>query len=553
MTDMASLLDALRPEMALFGATCVVMLLGLSRAEFVRKSCALVTAAGLLAAAWLGLRSPDAASSVTAFALFPSLLPFAKTTIALVALLLLPVLAGTVDRAYERAVDKGEKFDPIRATRGEFYAFFLFSVTGVMLCATANDLIWLFLALELVSLPTYVMVAMSSPRLRAQEAGVKYFFLGAFGAAIFLYGFALLYGATGATGLGEIREAFGAAVSRGENPMSGVALAGMVMAIIGVSFKIAAVPMHFYAPDVYQGAATPVSAYLAFAPKAAGFLALMSLLGTVGWGTYFGDPGAVFVGGSLPAELRVPVWVIAAMTMTVGNVLALLQSNVKRMLAYSSIAHSGYMLVGLIVGPGAPTPGARNVPLASDGLGAMLFYLLCYGVMNLGAFAAIAALQKRTASGQTVEVETLDDIRGLCWSRPLIGWSLVLSAMSLLGLPPLLGFFGKLWLFTSAISAGEILLVVVMGMNSAIAAFYYLRIAAAALLDQRDQLAYAPTLHPARGRRLAAALSALGVVALVPFVGPLQQWAHKASRPNEVHAMPIRVEQPKAAPAQAPH
>ncbi len=517
-------LTLLHPEIALFVAACVVVLIGVSPRVGLRRLGPWIAALGLAVALGLGLASPGAEAASRQGALLPGLLPYAKSVIAGVALLILPVLSGTVDTGFERAVQKGRRFDPADATRGEFYAFFLFSVMGVMLTATADDLIWLFLSLELTSLPTYIMVAMSTPRLRSQESGVKYFFLGAFGAAIFLYGFALLYGAAGTTFLPEIARAF----ATGEAGLIGTA--GLVISMIGVAFKIAAVPMHFYAADVYQGAAAPVAAYLAFAPKAAGMLALILLLSMVGW-----TEGAS--GTSLPPEIRVTLWVMAAMTMTVGNALAILQRDVKRILAYSSIAHSGYMLVGLVVGPGTGS-------VASNGLGAALFYLLTYGVMNLGAFAVLAALTKRVeGTDERVEIETVDDLRGLARSHPWLAWSMALCAASLLGLPPLLGFFGKLYLFTSAIEAGEILLVIVLGVNSAAAAFYYLRLVAAPLLEPRDDFAEAPEPEPAVGRRLAAMLSAAGVILLVPFAGLLIEKAGEATEPGGIPLVESGVEE----------
>jgi len=522
-------LALLYPEIALFAAACVVMLIGVSPNAAIRRLAPWATALGLAVALGLGLSSPGADSAARQGALLPGLLPYAKSVIAGVALLILPVLSGTVDTDFERAVQKGRRFDPADATRGEFYAFFLFSVMGVMLTATADDLIWLFLSLELTSLPTYIMVAMSTSRLRSQESGVKYFFLGAFGAAIFLYGFALLYGAAGTTFLPEIARAF----AMGEAGLIGTA--GLVISIIGVAFKIAAVPMHFYAADVYQGAAAPVAAYLAFAPKAAGMLALILLLSMVGWTE---GPN----GTSLPPEFRITLWVMAAMTMTVGNALAILQRDVKRILAYSSVAHSGYMLVGLVAGPGTGS-------VASNGLGAALFYLLTYGVMNLGAFAVLAALTKRVeGTDERVEIETVDDLRGLVRTHPWLAWAMALSAASLLGLPPLLGFFGKLYLFTSAIEAGEILLVIVLGVNSAAAALYYLRLVAAPLLEARDELAEAPEPAPGGGRRLAAILSAAGVFALVPFAGILIDKASEATAPGSLSLVEAEeIEEPVAA------
>lgn len=511
-TPIVEKLRFLGPEVALFIATVIVMVLGLSPRTGMRRACAGVSIIALGIAGALALFMPTPPNS-----LLPGLTPFAKMLIAAVGILLVLLLTGTVDREYESALARGGRFDGLRSTRGEFYSFVLFSLTGLMLCASADDLIWLFLALELVSLPTYVMVSISTAGTRSQEAGIKYFFLGALGAAFFLYGFAMLYGATGTTLL------FGDAANPGiaqilaahvaeHGSLGGIATVGLVMSIVGVSFKIAAVPMHFYAADVYEGAASSVSAFLAFVPKAAGFISLMLLLSVVGWS--FG-PGQ----HALPESIRVLLWVMAAMTMTIGNVLALLQSNVKRVLAYSSIAHSGYMLVGLIAGPGAP-----GAPLSQNGLAAVLFYLLCYGFMNLGAFAVIACLERKPGE----EIETFDDLRGLCRSFPILGWTMVLCSLSLLGLPPLLGFFGKFYLFTSAISAGEIPLVIVMGLNSAIAAFYYLRLAGAPMLEAAP-LDTGINGSPSRARSVAAVISAASVIALIPFAGRLMNASHRAA------------------------
>ncbi len=493
----------LGPEIVLFIATVVVMVLGLSPSRAIRRSCAAVSVVALVIAGILAGSLPQPEHS-----LLPNLMPFAKMLVAAVGVLLVLVLSGTVDRDYEAAIDRGSPFDGIRSTRAEFYSFILFSLTGLMLCASADDLIWLFLALELVSLPTYVMVSISTAGTRSQEAGIKYFFLGALGAAFFLYGFAMLYGATGTTllfgdgafpGIADVLAARAAETGG----IGGIALVGMVMSIVGVSFKIAAVPMHFYTADVYEGAASSVSAFLAFVPKAAGFISLMLLLSVVGWTS--GDAHS-----SLPETMRVLLWVMAAMTMTIGNVLALLQSNVKRVLAYSSIAHSGYMLVGLIAGP-----GAASGPMSQNGLAATLFYLLCYGFMNLGTFAVLACFERRNGE----EIETFDDLRGMCRTHPLLGWTMVVCSLSLLGLPPLLGFAGKLFLFTSAISAGEVALAVILGLNSAVAAWYYLRLAGAPMLEQPTEEEIRG--NPFRARIVAAVLSAVSVVALLPFAGRL--------------------------------
>lgn len=528
MTDR---LQFLWPEIALFAATCVCMVVGLSRTYANRRITAFVAGIGLIAATILSaVYTPDVESMSRSAGqqLLPGMVGFSKTLIGIVGLLLLLLVAGTVDRVEEQDIARGKRvFDPLRSNRAEFYSFFLFSLTGLMLCADADDLIWLFLALELTSLPTYIMVVMSTAQSRGREAGVKYFFLGALGAATFLYGFTLLYGATGTTNLNAIASHFAG------HGVSTLAMAGLLLSVLGVCFKIAAVPMHFYTPDVYEGAAPQVSAFLAFVPKTAGFLAILLLCATVGWGFGAGPTTESFKtihsvpgGSQLPELLRLSLWVIAALTMTVGNVLAVLQVSVKRMLAYSSIAHSGYMLVGVIAGPG-------DGSFTGSGVSAVLFYLLCYGVMNVGCFAVLAALERSPGrDGEPREIENVADLRGLCSTHPALGWSMVLCSLSLLGLPPLLGFFGKLPLFTSAIRAGEIPLVIILGLNSAIAAYYYLRLAFTPLLEKADASAEPIVASPFRSRQVAAVVSAGGVVVLAVLGNTLMENSRAAGKYN---------------------
>ncbi len=503
---MISKLSVIVPEIVMFVGTCLVLMLGLSKTASIRRSCVGVAELTLIIAGIAAATGP----SLVAESLLPNLMPFAKVLIAVVGLVLLLLLSGTVDRDIEAAAAVGRPFDVLHSNRAEFYAFFLFSLTGLMLCASADDLIWLFLALELTSLPTYVMVSISTSKTRTQEAGVKYFFLGAFSAAMLLMGFTFIYGATGTTQLFGETSIATALAAQGE--LGPIALLGFVLAIIGLCFKIAAVPMHFYTPDVYQGAAAGVSAMLAFVPKTAGFLALMLLVSAIGWGV----DGAY----GLPPTIRLMLWVLAALTMTYGNVLALMQRSVKRILAYSSIAHSGYMLVGILAGPGLAGDGAP-----SNGLGAVLFYLLCYGVMNVGAFAVVASLKRQSDD----EAEDVDDLRGLCKSHPMLGWTMVASAISMLGLPIAIGFLGKLYLFTAGLRAGEIALIVVMGLNSAIAAFYYLRLAFTPMLEIPNDRDAPLVVTQFTMRKLAGAVSALGVVVLLPFAGRLATMSDHAA------------------------
>lgn len=509
MIDMATKVQQLYPELVVTLVAFVVMILGLSKNEAMRRSTFVISAFGLLAAIFLAGASEAMGIEVNATA------QFMKIAICGIGLVMLALMAEVPDEAgAELEVHtSAARFDPAHTSRGEFFGFLLLSLVGAMLCAGADDLIWLFLALELTSLPTYVLVTISRKDLRAPEAGVKYFFLGAMAAAIFLYGFALIYAATGTTYIHELKGHFAA------QGMSPLAMTGVVVAIVGLCFKIAAVPMHIYVADVYQGAATPVSAFLAFVPKAAGFLGLIVVIDAIGW------PGSLALGeGSSQDGIGALLWVIAAITMIAGNTLALLQTNVKRVLAYSSIAHSGYMLVGLVAGPGgAEAMGIRN------GVAAVLFYLVAYGVMNVGAFAVLAMLKRR---GE--EAETYDDLRGLYRRRPGLAAVMAICVLSLTGIPPLVGFWGKAWIIGAAFSASAEMgpamftLGVIALVNSAIAAFYYLHIFGVCFLNEPTGESE-PAELPARN--LAAYASAIAVVVLSLAASPFLIAASNAAAP----------------------
>ncbi|MFT3683774.1 MAG: NADH-quinone oxidoreductase subunit N [Phycisphaerales bacterium] len=510
-------LHALYPEMLLFVATCAVLLLGLSRSAATRRLAGPVCIIALVGAGLLAyftgttLVTSEFKNGSNGIAFMPMsklatpyIATYGKIIAAAVGVLLAMLLQGVADRDYEDQVAKGRTaFDPARTIRAEFWAFFLFSITGLMLTAGSDNLIWLFLALELTSLPTYVMVAVSTARERSMESGVKYFFLGAMGAAVFLFGFAFIYGGTGTTSLAGVTEALRAQQSAGG--INGVALAGLILTVLGLCFKIAAVPMHAYVADVYQGAHSSVSAMLAFVPKAAGFFALILILACPGWG----NDGL----GMLPGPLSGLLAVIAALTMTAGNILALLQTSVKRMLAYSSIAHSGYMLVGLVAGP-----GSTRSSLTTNGIAAILFYLVVYGVTSVGTFAVLAALERRAPDGHLDEPDSFDDLRGLRSSHPTLAWVLALSALGLMGFPPLVGFFAKLPFFTAGWSSNHGTLVLILAINSAVGAVYYLRLVYLALIASSDSPS--PFVSsPFKSRALAGCLAAaaLIVMAIFPF------------------------------------
>ncbi|MBW2281423.1 MAG: NADH-quinone oxidoreductase subunit N [Deltaproteobacteria bacterium] len=326
---------------------------------------------------------------------------------------------------------------------GEFYALLLASLLGMMLLGAATDLIMLFLALELMSIPIYALAGFQRSSLKSNESALKYFIIGSFASALLLYGCALLYGATGTVELAEI--------ARGFDPENPLTLLGAALVLVGFAFKIASVPFHQWAPDVYEGAPTTVTGFMATAVKVAAFGALIRVV-AVGL-----QPGAEIMYGVF--------WWLAVLSMTVGNVMAIIQQNTKRMLAYSSVAHGGYMLVGICVG-------------TQSGYAGLLFYLLVYTFMTIGAFTVLAIL---TRDGR--EVSRIDDLAGLHETHPFAAIVMTLCMFSLAGIPPLAGFWGKWYLLTGAVERATaigdtslIVLAVVLVMNSAISLAYYLRL-----------------------------------------------------------------------------
>lgn len=510
MSPMVEKLAHLWPQIVMLTGAAVCLLMGLSRAAACRRAVAKAAGATLLlAGAAVVVTSDPTFIGAQAAARVSPLAVFIHLAVVAIGLLLLMVASGVPERLLgtRDAEEAPGGFDAATAMRGEFFAFFLFSLTGLMLCAGADDLVWLLLALELTSLPTYIMVAVSRDRLAAQEAAVKYFFLGALAVAVFLYGFALIYGATGFTDFESIG-AFAAAKTQAGESLPPLLVMGVALAVIGLAFKIAAFPMHFYAADVYEGAATPVTAFLAFVPKAAGFVSLMLVLGLV-----------TNAGGALPGVIATLLALMAVVTMTYGNVMGLLQTNVKRMLAYSSIAHSGYMLVGLLAGVAVSGSGAGD---GISGYAAVLFYLVAYGLGNLGGFAVLACLEK---SGD--EATTLDDLSGLSKRSPLLAAVMLVSMLSLIGLPPMVGFVGKLYLFEPAID-DYTWLVVVAVLNSAVSAVYYLRVTAACYFGEPGA---DTSLDEDRPRRFAGIVAALGAVIVGVTAGWLVEATTDAVRP----------------------
>jgi NADH-quinone oxidoreductase subunit N len=333
----------------------------------------------------------------------------------------------------------------------EFGTILVFAMTGAMLIAASTDLLILFLGLELMVLPGYLLAGFHKTDGYSTEGAIKYFLLGSFSSAIFLFGLAFVWGLTGTTRVDEVAAALASVVAGGAPLSAGLAM-GLAFMTTGVAFKIAAVPFHYWTPDAYQGSPTPITGYLSVLPKVGAFALILRL----------------FVEALAPlAEWWLPVMIVlAATTMTLGNLVALTQDNVKRMLAYSSIAHTGYMLVGLAAWAGDPDGRI-------DGLEALLFYGAAYAFMNLGAFAVVAALQKRT--GVTSSLATF---AGLGRREPLLGILMTLFLLSLTGIPPTAGFFAKANIIIAAVQAGGPLtiLAVIVVLNAAAAAFYYLRV-----------------------------------------------------------------------------
>ncbi|MBM3671565.1 MAG: NADH-quinone oxidoreductase subunit N [Actinobacteria bacterium] len=364
----------------------------------------------------------------------------------------------------------------------EYYALMLLSAAGMLTMTTANDLIVVFVALELLSIPLYVLAAFDRRRLSSQESGIKYFVLGAFSSAVFLYGIALTYGATGTTSLTGIADFLSA------NTLfeQGTLLAGLALLLVGLGFKVAAVPFHMWTPDVYQGAPTPVTAFMSSATKAAGFAALLRLLG-VAFPLYRTDWRPAILG-------------LAVLSLAVGSIAAVIQTDVKRILAYSSIAHAGYILIGLQVD-------------TARGRQASLFYLLVYAFMTVGAFAVITV-----ATRKGDDKHSLDDYRGLALRRPVVGGLLGFFVLAQAGVPLTGGFVVKLEIFSSAVDAGEYGLAIVGVLAAVVAAFIYLRIAVALFTSPGGEAADASEDRPVD--RWTAAVLAVTTAAVL-FAGIL--------------------------------
>jgi NADH-quinone oxidoreductase subunit N len=359
------------------------------------------------------------------------------------------------------------------ASPGEYYFLVLCSTLGMMIMAGGIDLITSFIGLETMAVSFYILAGFIKPNQRSNEAAVKYFLLGAFSLGILLYGMSLLYGLSGTTNLRVMATAFS---GQEQDPLLVLAV---ILIVAGLGFKIAAVPFHMWAPDVYEGAPTPITAFLSVGSKAASFAMLLRIC-------IEGIP-------TMSADWRLLFEVLAIVTMTVGNLAALTQTNLKRMLAYSSIAHAGYLLMGLVAG----TP---------RGISAMLIYLFVYAFMQLGAFAVIIMMRRRDIVG-----DELKDFSGLHFRHPFAAFAMLLFMLSLGGIPPTAGFMGKFWLFGAAIEAGYVWLAVIGVLNSAVSLYYYVRVVVFMYL-KKETTGSEPSLSPGL-----AFTVALAVVATIAF------------------------------------
>ena len=346
---------------------------------------------------------------------------------------------------------------------GEYYTLTLFATTGMVLMVQSTDLIMLFLGLEVLSVSLYVLAGMTPDSNRSAESSLKYFVLGAFSTGFLLYGIALLYGVCGSTRLAEI----GTALAQKQLLQEPMLLAGMGLLLAGFGFKIAIAPFHLWAPDVYEGAPTPITAFMSVGVKAAAFAALLR----------------VFAGSlaALDVQWKEILWIGSVLTMIVGNVAAQRQENIKRMLAYSSIAHAGYILIGIVAGGAA-------------GTGAVLYYLLVYTLMNIGAFAVVIAIEQKGEKNLAIS-----DYAGIGTRHTALGAAMAVFMFSLAGIPPFSGFMGKFYIFSAAIKAGYIGLTILAVLNSLVSVYYYLRVTVMMFMKEPAAGAEVPAVcfHPA--------------------------------------------------------
>jgi NADH-quinone oxidoreductase subunit N len=477
--DVGGTLIAILPEIVVTLTAMAVLFAEIALPRRRGRALTIVTVGGILAALAASVLLGRPATAFGGFVIVDALTTFFRVLFLLLALI---AALGAEEYAERR-----------RLPYGDLLAVLLFSTLGAMTVVLAGDLITFFVGIELMSIPVYVLAGLQRRNTYSNEAALKYFLLGAFSSAILLYGLTWLYGVAGTTELAAIPAALGS------DGLAGAGLIALAFTVVGLGFKAAIVPFHQWTPDAYEGAPTPVTAFMSVGPKAAAFAGIIRLVG-VGLAPLVVDWAIVFA-------------LLAALTMTFGNVVAIAQTSVKRMLAYSSIAHTGYILAG-VAAAGAGASAWAGV----------LFYAFAYGIMNIGAFATLLTLDTEGTRGATLE-----EMNGLSRRAPLIAVSFALLLFSLTGLPPTVGFFAKYFVFIPALNAGLGWLAVLMALNSALAAFYYLRVVVHMyMLEPEGEI---PEL--ARGPLLGATVTITALATLVLFVwsDPLYRWALSAAEP----------------------
>jgi NADH-quinone oxidoreductase subunit N len=471
---------AVLPEIVVTATAGLVLALDLLAGRRATRWLPLVTVVGVALAAFSGPLLPERRTYFGGFVVIDSFTAFFRVTF-----LVLAGLAAVVAPSYlaRRAVPAAE-----------YYAGVLFSTLGAMTIALSADLITLVIGIELMSIPVYVLAGMQRRDPYSNEAALKYFLLGAFSSAVLLYGLAWLYGLAGSTLYADIA----AQMSR-QGLANGPTIVALALVTTGLGFKAAVVPFHQWTPDAYDGAPTPVTAFMSVAPKAAAFAAILRLM-VEGLGPLSVDWSAAFAA-------------LAALTMTAGNVVALVQSNAKRMLAYSSIAHTGYILAALAAIAAGASAGA-----------AALFYILAYGLMNLGAFACLIYLDIEGTRGAA-----LIELNGL-WRRHFAGaFAFTIFLVSLTGIPPTIGFVAKWLIIQPVLDAGLTWLAVAIALNAVLAAFYYLRVVVHMFMYDPEERA--PSVIPARLLTTALSLTAAATIVFGILPNALYQWALAAAAP----------------------
>ncbi|RMF96135.1 MAG: NADH-quinone oxidoreductase subunit N [Candidatus Schekmanbacteria bacterium] len=349
--------------------------------------------------------------------------------------------------------------------KGEYYVLICFSILGMFIISSGNDLMVIYIGIELMALSIYALVGFKKRDIRSNEAALKYFVLGAFSSGILLYGISLLYGETSSTNILEVQTALL------QNGFSRLSILGIVLIIVGLAFKIAAVPFHLWCPDAYDGAPTAITAFMSVAPKAAGFAAFLR----------------IFTIAVIPAKDKwfILLWLLSAFTMIIGNVLAVAQDNVKRLLAYSSIAHAGYALMGIVAAGKLVQVADGRVIFSEEGrlaVYAVLFYMLAYTFMNLGAFTVVIFLRNNSLRGDRIA-----DFSGLARIKPFYAAAMGIFLLSLMGIPPMAGFVGKFYIFGAAIKAKLYYLAVIGILTSAVSVYYYFKIIKAMYIDKPSE------------------------------------------------------------------